>query len=59
VQQNALKVVKVKNTIVSLKMSLVRIERKLEELFGGDYSQFTKYASMLEHLYILKRDGSL
>ncbi len=40
-------------------MSLVRIERKLEELFGGDYSQFTKYASMLEHLYILKRDGSL
>jgi hypothetical protein len=58
-QQNGMKVVKVKNTMASLKKSLVGTRGKLEKVFGGDYSKFTKYASTLKHLCILGSDGKV
>ncbi len=48
--------VKVKLTMASLKMSLEKTRRKLEKVFGGNYSNFTWYASTPEHLCTLGKD---
>jgi hypothetical protein len=51
--------VKVKHTMASLKMSLKKTSRKLEKVFGGNYSNFTWYASTPEHLCILGKDSKV
>ncbi len=58
-QQNGMKWVKVKDTMVSLQKSLEKTRGRLEEVFRGDYSNFTRYVSMPEHSCILGNDGKV
>ncbi len=48
---------KVKNTMASQKKSLEKTRGRLQEVFGGDYSNFTCYASTPEHLSITGNDS--
>jgi hypothetical protein len=58
-QQNGMIVVKVEHILSSLRKSLECIRQKLEEVFGGDYTEFTKYNSTPGHLCIVKKDGKV
>jgi hypothetical protein len=58
-QQKGMIVVKVEQTLSSLRKSLEGTRGKLEEVFGGDYSEFTRYNSTPEHLCILGKDGKV
>ncbi len=48
---------KVKNIKASLKKCLEKIKGRLEEVFRGGYSGFTKFTSAPEHLCILGNSG--
>ncbi len=58
-QQKGMNVIKAKNTMASLKKSQEKTRERLEEVFGGDYSNFTLYAPTPEHLCTLGNDGKV
>ncbi len=58
-QQKGMNLVKLNNTMASLKKSQVGTRGELDNIFGGDYSEFTKFASMPEHLCILVNNGKV
>jgi hypothetical protein len=58
-QQKGINLVKLKNTMASLKKSLVGARGKPEEILGEDFSEFTRFACMPEHLCILGNDSKV